>query len=90
MIEVINGFSAFFSLLCALFFALGALGYSDDNDMVKKDSWFHVESSSLTVYANLLKMIFISDDGAVLGMYYDDDSCVCLTFVITASCMERW
>lgn len=76
MIELINGFSAFFSILCAIFFGMGALGYSDDNDMVKRDSWFHVESSSLTVYANLLKMIFIASDGTVEGMYYDDDMCL--------------
>lgn len=63
-----NFISAFLCLVATLFFVIGCIGYSDDEDTVKHTAWITVKSGGNTVYY-ALRDVYISSGGG--GSYSD-------------------
>ena len=63
-----NFISTFLCLVACLFFVIGCIGYSEDDDAVKRASWIRVENSGSTVYY-ALKEVYVSGGGG--GAYSD-------------------
>lgn len=78
MIVLLNSFSCFLSLFATVMFFVGSLGGSYEPTLVRKASWFYLESSNHTVHANIWKVIEVkgaSGDNTV-ALFYADDACV--------------
>ena len=65
----VNLISAVLAFVATLFFVIGCIGYSSDDDTVKNVAWISVDNGGTTVYY-ALRQVFVSGGGGS-GSYND-------------------
>ena len=72
--SILNGVSAAIFAVCVVFMIVGAVGYSNNNDVVENVAWITDSESGVDVYYGLYKVV-INFMGGTFTITYSDDQC---------------
>lgn len=73
MSPTMNYFSSTLSMIATVFYVIGAIGYSDDNDVIKNVAWITQEQGGVDGYY-ALRQAYITGSGADLTIKFKDCS----------------
>lgn len=84
--SALNGTTAVLSLISAIFFVVGCVGYADQREAVENASWIHAEDSGVKIYFGL-STVFINNDNIDFKYSLDYGGTACVQD-FCGSCQE--